>query len=61
MIQHIFQHFAIVHIGGNEADNNLSGFVRCYKEKLYQINLTFLPEDFSHFTGFQYLKDLTLP
>nr|WP_276009042.1 PBECR4 domain-containing protein [Aequitasia blattaphilus] len=32
-----------------------------YKNKLYEINLTFSPNDFPHLAGFQYLKDLALP
>ena len=32
-----------------------------YKNKLYEINLTFSPEDFPHLAGFQYLKDIVLP
>lgn len=31
------------------------------KNKLYEINLTFSPEDFPHLAGFQYLKDIVLP
>ena len=32
-----------------------------YKRKLYEINLSFNPEEFQHLAGFQYLKDITLP
>ena len=32
-----------------------------YKNKLYEMNLTFSPEDFPHLAGFQYLKDIVLP
>lgn len=36
-------------------------FTYGYKHKLYEINLTFSPEDFPHLAGFQYLKDISLP
>lgn len=36
-------------------------FTYGYKNKLYEINLTFSPDDFPHLAGFQYLKDITLP
>ena len=32
-----------------------------YKNKLYNIKLSFHPEEFYHLAGFQYLKDLNLP
>ena len=32
-----------------------------YKKQLYQLDLTFSPEDFPHLAGFQYLKDVSLP
>ncbi len=36
-------------------------FVYGYKKTLYPINLTFSYADFPHLSGFQYLKDLSLP
>ncbi len=36
-------------------------FIYGYKCNLYTINLSFLPNDFPHLAGFQYLKDLSLP
>lgn len=36
-------------------------FTYGYKNKLYEINLTFSPDDFPHLAGFQYLKDIALP
>ena len=36
-------------------------FTYGYKNKLYEINLIFSPEEFPHLVGFQYLKDITLP
>lgn len=36
-------------------------FTYGYKNKLYEINLIFSPEDFPHLVGFQYLKDIVLP
>lgn len=32
-----------------------------YKKNLYEIQLSFYPEEFSHLAGFQYLKDINLP
>lgn len=32
-----------------------------YKKQLYQLDLTFSPEEFPHLAGFQYLKDVSLP
>ena len=32
-----------------------------YKKQLYPLHLTFSLEDYPHLTGFQYMKDLSLP
>lgn len=36
-------------------------FTYGYKNKLYDVNLTFSIEDFPHLAGFQYLKDIVIP